>query len=538
MILSTSELQPTFSVGGIQLPVARKPGISLPFIPNVEVSSPESAPQHNLCCQALVSPSDPGRLLLAVPSFTTSGLNSRIPNSSCYVQTFNVISGHQVAKQALTRTKDTTVSIGPKLNLIEEPNVIHMRISYDAQWLATIDEWLPPKGDITFLAFDKEGEVEEQLRRREIYLKIWLWDDQLGIWQLSSRIDNPHSSQSSITLDSRAVLALASDPSSTSFATIGANNELRIWKPSIRRRNGKEVRGKDERQLMNWRCRHVTLLEDSNMVGKGTHQGAKLAYSLDGSVLAAGYRLSSTIYLVDACNGTMQRILNFMYTGPLLGLEIIDRYLIILSHELRVWDLVTEEVSCGFKLQHYGLSLEKLVTTTHLAADAKSGTFAVSLPEDGKSSRSQIMIFEPKSSKPLFSTLASNTTVALLAAIGHKTYYVIDSAAEIRVVSSSQSMFMPSRLALVDKKGSPRGLENIYGTGNTAEADAGDKLNDEDVPKMELSRANVLSPTEKDDVVVVSQDKLAEIFDTKSAFTLPSTAVLFEQVARLFLGSQ
>lgn len=550
MILSTSELQPTFSVAGIQLPITRKDDISLPLIPNINVPSSRPTTQHNLCCPALVSPSDPGRLLLAVPSFTTSGLNPRIANSACYLQTFNIKSAHQIAKQALTRTKDTIVSIGPKLNLIEEPNVVHMKMSHDARWLATIDEWLPPKRDIAFLAFDKEREAEEQLRRREIHLKIWAWDDQLGMWELSSRIDSPHISQSSVTSDSGAVLALASDPSCASFATIGANNELRIWKPSVRRRNGREVRGKDGRKLMNWHCRHVTLLEESNIVDRESHKGAKLAYSLDGSVLAAGYRLStsSTIYLIDSSTGRVQRTLSCMYTGPLLGLEIIDRYLIVLSHELHVWDLVTEEISFGFQLRSCGLTLEKLVTATHLTSDAQGGTFAVSLLEQSKPSksttqlRSRILIFDPSRPRPLFERSLSNTTVALLSATGRNVYYVIDSAAEIRVVSSSQSVFMPSTPALVDKEGaqegSPQGLENIYGRGNGAKADAGDIDDDEDVPKLEFSRSHVLLSTEKDDAVVVSPEKLAKIFETGSAFTLPPIAELFEQVARLFLAKQ
>lgn len=545
MILSTSELQPTFSVAGIQLPVARKAVMPLPFISNVDVPFPSSAPKDNPCCPALISPSDPGRLLLAVPSFTTSGLNSRVPNSSCYLQTFNITSAHQVARQALTRTKDTTLSIGPKQNLIEEPNVVHMKISHDGRWLATVDEWLPPKGDVAFLAFDKEREAEERLCRREIHLKIWLWDDQLGVWELSSRIDSPHSSQSSIPSDSSAVLAVASDPSCASFATVGANNELRIWKPSIRRRNGREIHGKDGRQLMNWRCRHVTSLEDAKIEVQESHKGAKVTYSLDGSVLATGYRLSisSTIYLIDSNTGTIQRTLTYMHTGPLLGLEIIDRHLIILSHELRVWDLVTEEDSFGFQLQTYGLSMDKLIATAHLAADAKGGTFAVALPENVKVSkkvtalRSRVVIFDPQTPTPLFETALPNTTAALLSATGHSIYYTVDSAAELSMLSSQQ-VVMPSRPGLVDHEAFPRGLENIYGALDSAKAGAGDQVDDEEVPKMDFSRSHVLSSTEKDDAAVVSQDRLAEIFETESAFTLPPMGELFEQVARLYLGKQ
>lgn len=542
MILSTSELQPTFSVAGVQLPVARNAGTSLPFIPNVDAPSSGLMPEQDLYFPALVSPLDPGRLLLAVPSFTTSGLNPTVPNSSCYLQTFNFNSGHQIAKQALTRTKDTILSIGPKQNLIQDPNVIHMKISHDARWLATVDEWLPPNEDVTFLGFDVKREEAERLCRCEIYLRIWLWDDQQEIWELSSRIDNPHGSQSNINSDSRAVLALASDPSCASFATIGANNELRIWKPSTRRRNGREVRGKDGRPLMNWHCRHVTLLEDSNIVVQRGCKRATLAYSLDGSVLAAGYQLAPcpTIYLIDSSTGILQRALTGMFTGPLLGLAIIDKYLIILSHDLCVWDLVTEELSFGFGLRLCGLHLKELVTATHLAADAKDGTFAVSLPEEVRSNRlrSRLIVFDPTSRTPLFETSLFNTTLALLPATGRKAYYIIDSAAEIGVMTCSQSMIMPSRPAIVEKKNSPQGLENIYGDRVGGKADAGDNVADEDAPQMDFAGGHVLLSTEQDDTAVVSQDQLAEIFDTGSAFTLPPTAELFEQVARLFLGKQ
>ena len=537
MILSTSELQPIFSVAGIQFPVSRNAVTSPPFVPSVDAPSQGSLPEHKSCFPAVVNPSKPGHLLLAVPSSMTSRLIPRTHHRSCYLQTFDIASAHQVSKQALTRTKDTILNMGPEHNLIEEPSVTHMQISHDAQWLATIDEWLPPRRDVALLAFDKAREAEEQSKRLEVYLKIWMWDEQSKIWVLNSRVDNPHTS------NLKTVFDLASDPSCISFATIGDDYALRVWKPSVQNRDGRKVGGSGGKNSMNWRCRYVTLFEELTSVGKGD-QGGKLVYSPDGSVIAAGYRVSSpsTIYLVDSSSGEIQHTLTSFYSGPLLGLGIVDRYLVILSHELRVWDLVTEEHSFGFSLRQYGLSLEKLVVTTHLAINARHGTFAISLPETAQTSKtatklqSHIMVFDPTTPLPLFEAKTPDTTTALLPAMERKGYYAIESTALVRIFSPGLSMPTTSRQDLSDRKDSSRRLNNIYGNANNAKPKIHDISEDEVISNIEFPRVHVVPSTEKDDVPVISPDKLAEIFDKGSAFTLPPVSELFEQVASMFLS--
>lgn len=546
MILSTSELQPTFNVSGIQTPTMKNSGLLLPYVPSIDAPSLDLLPKQNLRFPAAVSPSSSGRLLLAVPSAINSRLDSKIRTPICYLQTFDVGSVQQISRQALTPTKTTVLNEGPEYNTIEEPHVLHMQVSHDGRWLATVDEWLPPRRDVALLAFDKDGEAEEQSYRREIYLRIWFWNELTSTWELTFKIHDPHVSNATSDHDANLVLDLRSDPSSVSFATLGNDYTVKIWKPSARQRHGREVRDKNGTPLTNWSCRYVTHLEPSSSAGKKTRQGAKLIYSPDGSVLAAGYGLSSpsTIFLINPSDGSIQRTLVGLYVGPLFGLGILDRYLIILSHELRVWDLVTEDFSFGFILKSYGLSMERLITATHLAIDARQGTFAIALPEMALNSKketkvkSHIMIFDPKNPSPKFSVSTPNITTALLPASGQKGYYLIDSAAEIRVVSPKLSIPVPPSHALEKDKASFRSLGNVFGNDDTATPKAEEtKVDDSDEDgDDEPQFPGVAPPSEDNDVAIVTQDRLAEIFDTGSALTLPPVTELFKQVFSLFSG--
>lgn len=534
MIVSTSELQPTFSVAGIQLPARRKAGFHLPFFPTVDGPSQGWIPKTKSSFPAVVSPLNPRQFLLAVPSATTSGL-IRKGQKSCYLQTFDIFSAHQISKQALTRTKDTIVNIGPELNQIEEPDVTHMQISHDGRWLATIDEWVPPGSDLTILAFDRQREAEEQLSRREVYLKIWRWDNQSKRWELSSRIDKPHSTCTS------TILGLASDPSSAGFASIGDDYTLRIWKPSVRRRNRREVSGSDGKSLTNWRCRAVTHLEEYGHDRKANQPGAKLTYSLDGSIIATGYcsSLSSTIYLVNVSTGTVTRTLSNLYTGPLIGLGILENFLIILSNELRVWDLVADDDSFAFKLQTYGLDAQKRLNSAQLALNASAGTFAISLVEQTQSSKmtrskSRVIVFDPKTPQPLYEAATQHPTTLLLSTRDKSGYYIVDDAAEVSILSSRKVIPTQPEQPSSEEAAFCRGLENIFGTGTSTKQKDTTASDSQEASKAAVSKSPLLVLPNDDQGVSVSLDKLAELFDTGSAFTLPPITELFGQVASLF----
>ncbi len=541
MILSTSELQPTFSVSGIQIPAARNAGSSLPHLPTVDAPSKNSIQTYSLRFPATVGSTGPGQLLLAVPSSSTSRQLLSSEHSAVYLQTFDVNSSQQLSRQALTRTNVTDVNIGPESNVIQEPNVTFMQISSDGQWLATVDEWMPPRRDLTILAFDKERVATEQISRLEIYLKFWSWNDETKSWELVSRIDNPHASRSHTSSGHGTVDDLAADPSSVGFATIGDDAIVRIWKPSLRSRNGLQVRGKDGKSLLSWRCRHVSDLQSLESA-TAIQSGAKIAYSSDGSMLAVGYQLSpsSIIQIFDTDDGMLRWVKTSMYKGPLIGLGITDRYLITLSHELRIFDLVMEELSFGFALHQHGLSLGKQRTMTHLAVDHQNRTFAVALPELGHKSKgnpkmkAQVTIFDPANPVPLYSTSLPNTITSLLPAKGQQGYHAIDSAAEVRTLTCSQSLPMKlMNVADVDQAPS-RGIQDMYGDGTTIESKLNDTSDDDEPVTPKLSSSNVTLALPEGDAVVVSRDRLAEVFDIGPAHALPPITELFEQVASLF----
>ena len=543
MILSTSELQPTFSVSGIQVPATRRAGTTLPHLPTVDAPSRSSVPMQAQRFPAAVSSTGSGRLLLAVPSSSTSRQILTNKQSAVHLQTFDIGSSQQVSRQALTRTNVTDVNIGPESNVIEEPNVTCMQVSSDGQWLATVDEWMPPERDVASLAFDKERAVEEQAARLESYLKFWSWSDETKMWELVSRIDNPHASQSDPSFCHGRVKDLASDPSAVGFATIGDDGIIGMWKPSVRARNGLEMKGKNGKSLMSWKCRHTTALQTPESTTAIT-SGAKIAYSSDGSMLAAAHQSSpsSAIHIIDTFDGAIRWTKTNMYNGHLLGLAIASRYLITLSNCLQVYDLVTEELNFGFALHNYGFSLPKQIAMAHLAIDHRNNTFAIALPElvhklsKGTTKvKAQVIVFDPASPVPLFSTSLPNTVTALLTAKERKGYYAIDSAAEIRTLTPSQSLPMELMKVAGIEQAPSRGLQDIYGNGTMIEPKANDTSDDEEPARLQqFSSADVILSLPEPDAVVVSRDRLAEVFDTGSAGALPPVTELFERVAGLF----
>lgn len=538
MILSTSELQPTFSIAGIQVPTSQKVRTVLPFVPTVGATTSESKSKQGLRCPACVSSLGPNRLLLAVPPSATSRQPSNTPSNASYLQTFDVGASHQISRQALTRTKITTLNMGPESNIIEEPNVIIVQTSADGQWLATVDEWMPPERDLEPLSFSQARISEEQVFRQEIYLKFWSWNPDSKLWELVSRIDDPHSAPSGNPYDQSRVLALTADPTAVGFATIGEDGIVKTWKPVNRRRNGLEVRSKDGKSLTAWHYQLKIPLESlSEPLKDDSPSGAKLAYSQDGSILVAGFQSSSScpVYLIDTISGDVQSVQTGIYTGPLLGLGIIHKYLVTLSNELCVWDLVNDKLHYGIDLSAHRLPLETQLASSHFAVDPQQLLFAIALPHNTpRGLGSQVAIFDPADERPLFLTGITASITALVPATGRKGFHVIDSAAEVRTVSPSQAKpWVP--IALPKDRAAPsRGLKEIFGNGESAllSKDETDKDAELQISKLgNVTREPPIKAT--DDAVVVNSDRLAEIFDVGPAYALPPVTQLFEQVASL-----
>ena len=538
MILSTSELRPTFSIAGIQLPANQQARLPLPFVPTVTIATPKKSVVRRSRFPACTTSSDPGRLLLAVPPAATSKQVSMTTPNASYLQTFDVGAALQISRQALTRTKVTALNMGPESNVIEEPTVTHVRTSVDGQWLASVDEWMPPKRDLEPLAFDQERVLEERVSREEIYLKFWSWNADTKVWELISRMDNPHASPSGHPCDQGGVLDLVSDPSSVAFATVGADGIIKIWKPAIRRRNGLELKSKDGKPLRSWHCQHAIPLEMSELRTTNNVLGAKLAYSQDGSILAAGLQssMASPIYIIDTYKGEIKSVHTGMYAGPLLGLGITHKYIVTLSDEVCVYDLVDDKLKYGIDLLGHGLSPEKRLAWSHLVVNAHDSLFAITIPQISKTGlQSQVGIFDPADARPKFLTHLPNAVTTLVSASGRKGFYVIDSAAQVRSVLPGQSK--PSGpMVLPEDAGAPtRGLNDLFGGGRRLLTER-DKSKDAG-----LLTAKVGSVTDKpammnDVAAVVNQERLAAVFDVAPAYALPPITQLFEQVAKLYFG--
>ena len=549
MILSTSELKPTFSTTGIQIPsklTSSKPSkVGLPSPPNVSVPEGTTTVRIPACTCS-------GHLLLAVPPSVSSRQTVHTAQNPSYMQTFDVGGCSQISRQALTRTKITTLNMGPESNIIEEPSVTHIQPSHDGQWLATVDVWMPPKSDLARFAFDQERVIEEQIFHQEIYLKFWSWNEDNKLWELVSRIDNPHASQIGNPYERGLVLELVSNPNAAGFATVGQDGIVKSWRPAIRRRHGLEVRGKDGSNLRSWYCKHAIPLESTI---PEDIRGVKLAYSQDGSVLAVGPQSvsQSPIYLLDTRSGCIRSVQTGLYSGPLLGLGVIDKYLITLSDDLCVWDLVTDERLYGIQLKSHVLSLDRRAHTTHLAVDAQNGIFAIAVSDlrDESTSltdpRSQIAIFDPTNPSPLFTTsIRSPITHLLPASTRKKAFYIITPAAEVRTLAPKQpaTASLETTLPKLEEEApsSSRGLSDIFGNLTKGAED-----NTENGAKKQ--QAGLLSSNfdtvvtrdarliqKDDDAVVVSQDRLAEVFDVAPAYALPPVTEFFERVASLYSG--
>ena len=549
MVLSTSELQPTFSVAGIQTPCNRDNSLlQLPFVPTIDNPVQPRSTSQTAKFPATVSPTKPSSLLLAVPgsNATRQGLN--VSHNAVYLQSFDIGTSQQISRQALTRSKVTNLNMGPEANTIDEPNVTHIQVSCDGKWLATIDEWMSPRSEVIPLSFNDTRISEEQIFRQEIYLKFWSWNDDTKVWELVSRIDNPHAAQFGNPYDQGNVLELSSDPSSVAFATLGLDGIIKTWKPAIRKRNGLDVKGMNGNSLTSWHCKHVIPLQMSDLETHHRPIGGRLAYSQDGSVLAAALRTPtpSPIFLIDTYSGTIASTQSGLYRGLLSGLGILHKYLITLSSDdLHVWDLVTNELSYGIKLHTQDLGPARRSSLSRLAISFQQNLFAIALPEmiptaDGKEVRSQIAIFDPENPAPVSKLHMPKTITTLLPAVGKKGLYTIDSAAQIRTLTPPSVVHsLPQDISAQQNTAAcaTRGLADILGQPKKAIENGSDGVLNS------LSKSgNVVNNRERagsggdNDVVVVNQDRLAEIFETGPGVAMPSVTDMFEQVALLVNG--
>jgi len=431
--------------------------------------------------------------------------------------------------------------MGPDGKRIIEPNVHLLRVSHDGEWLATVDEWLPPRADLKYL---NEGESdwheEERLRRREVYLKIWRRDEKNGQWALETRIDGPHFLED-ISSNGK-VLDLVSNPREHGFATIGEDHVVRIWKPKTRLRDGLVVRGGRLRDgLVVWSLYRSIELPNPNKLwlaevsaGPQHARTSRLAFSADGSVIAAGVSGSSDldhglVHLIDASTATIRRSMTEIDATVLCGLGIVGRYLVVVTDCITVWDMVNDDMVYCAAINTDGVDRIERTSIVRLAVNEDDGTFAVSLPQFEKykdtgiqKASSKISVYSAEQKEPLWSQVVPGITLGLTArkGKGEKGYIALDSVSCIRTVSPTIGAF---------KLPAPQPIEQI----EVQRIEDVTEDTQEDTTSRALQLEDVVLENEYDRPVVTQQD-LEEIFHNENAPQAPKD--VFSAVMSLFGG--
>jgi NET1-associated nuclear protein 1 (U3 small nucleolar RNA-associated protein 17) len=551
MILSTTELVPTANIAGIQAHVAGAFSHSKPRVWRLEDEN-NGRPLIPRT-PAVINPAHPSRLLLAVGEIQEVNPRSKSVLSAPYLQTYDIASNHNLTRQALTRTNVNNKNIAPNAHSISEPVISHMQISHDGSWLATVDEFIPPRRDIDFLAHSGMDLDIEQRRRREVYLKFWQWSKADETWALVTRIDAPHM-MAVEQYGAGRVLALSVDSSSLTFSTLGEDGIVQIWRPRVRKRDGVVVRGKDGEALCTWSChRRVSLgtpeIEDNTQSFIPSH--GSLAFSEDGSILAAAIdgMDKGLVHLINPFTGMIRASQPAVYSGDLISMAFISQYIITLSDELQVYDLVLNERKYGITLGYIKTLLDanQKKEMFHLSVDQKSKTFAIAIPcrEDWNPQErkqigtlqmaySEIAVFDPKYPVPIYTKRSSSLATALLPAISSPGFVVLDAAAEITTISPKATQTLTSlarpmvELRLDIAAEEEPAIDLMQLADETEEMDA--------VDEEEISPAADVAPIDPDDdgPPVISQQRLTEVLDIGPSFALPPVEQMFYHVADLF----
>lgn len=528
MVLSSSELKPVANFAGLQMPVP----------PQELGSSYEAADLANVT--AVLHPQQHEQLLLTVPA--TQPKTDQDVAARPFLQAFDVHNSRHVSRQALARNNVTDFNLGPERTAIIPPDVAFLAISQDGQWLATVDEWMPPASDVQYLAADEDQVEEEQLKRREVHLKFWQWESVQSVWTLTTRVDAPHSRSFEDSLGAGSVLGLIANPVSRGFVTIGEDATVKTWRPKTRTRFGMPMKDEAGNDVIEWTCRHNIQLEkqlarvDTPMDGEDDVEAelmgptsAHLTFSEDGSTIVAAVCYdfmadAPVAHLIDAYTGEIKFSKDNIFAADLSGVGFLDRYLIALSRDsVRVWDLVQDTL-------HYHVTLPQIAEEGDqplLAVNQQESTFAVIVPQT-KRGRGSVEVFEPQSAQSLHRETLAAPVAAILASKGTRGYVLLFADATVRMLVKTGAM----RKSAVQSK-----LANAAATADAEKAVSASQRTA--VPDLLASttggaqQGTVLEETE-DDRPVVRPEQLASIFDVGQGIALPSVRDMYRAVADLY----
>lgn len=493
VVLSTSELKPVAHFAGLQVASHREGRVEAPM------------------STAVLHPTQPHLLLQTVPSSRPKSIQDT--RTRAFLQTFDIRASRHITRQALTRNNVTDFNLGPERTPILPPDVRLIAISQDGKSLATVDEWTPPAVDLEHV-----GLLPEQ--RREETLKMWAWDEESGLWTLTTRVDNPHGSAGRIS-------GLDSDPSTQRFVTVGEDSRIKVWK-------SKAVRGHIE-----WTCRLDVQLPsdrspaDSSLGGRPLPRAspASLAFSGDGSILAVAQNVSldpdemSTVHFIDASSGAIRSSSSGLANGEITSMAFLERYLLVVAKPATyVWDLVKEELL-------YKIKLESLRSNPLLAVNVNDGTFAL------VASKHSLEVHGTKESKCLYRETFDTPIEAIVAGKGTRGYTLLFADATIRTLSPSvlsRALFdftEESASLAGEAVGAVSEMQSAPDSTDISEAEGSANIRDLLAPSEERS-SRITAHPDIDDRPVVRPQQLSNIFDISAQ--CPPVKDMFRAVVDLF----
>ena len=486
MVLSTANLDVTTNISGL------------------------AAMQHiDVSLVATLHPVSPDRLLVSVPrSITGRSL------SAFALQTYDLNTDRELGRQALTRNSTTVVQASSTSSQLE-PNVKHLEASADGKWLATVEEWHADPRELEGVTLMSGDDVDQF--GAETCLKVWLYSDQQSEWELVNRIDSPHS-------DGRTeVLALASNPTRNEFASAGSDGKVRIWRPRSRVRDGVPVRNEAGEQLYNWSQAAVVACTSLPRRTDGHSDSAALAYSPDGTVIAASWSQSTSTprwtYFLDSEEAAIRHSVPSLLTRGPASIVFSDRYLVSLSDTICIYDTVTATTISSITLEK---AYRSPTRRGYLAANSLDGTVAIAVNAENKSKPGRLVVINVHDLErgSLLDHQIPAQTHALLTSPAKQGYVIIDGTSRIRHLKRSTGTAPPGQTvtALKESEDVRRGLDRIFGQKQTT---AQPTLNE---------TSNSLISTEEQPAMKTLDEALS--FPTSAS--APSVSGLFERIVGLF----
>ncbi|KAL4951817.1 hypothetical protein BDW69DRAFT_33211 [Aspergillus filifer] len=509
VVLSARELQPLATIIGLQL-CAKSGKPASQSCARGGYSSGEAT--------AILHPQNPDQLLITVPSAHTLTKDGVTSPSAPVLQTYDIHSGSHISRQALARTNATTLSISPDGTRILTPDVQHLGVSDDGNWMATVDTWSPHSDDVAALDLNSCADSA----RQETYLKFWRWNEPSALWQLITRIDSPHRSDNV----NSPVLEIASRPNSQEFATIGTDGLLRLWRPIVKQRR---FLTKEENQTPEtWKCRNTLDLKGHYKrcnASSARLRSASVCFSGDGSVLAASIQPTTTnpglSILVDVrtCSVKYRKFgVSFGHIGAtaFLGCNL----LIATERSVSIWDTVNDTVRLT---DSTGPQLDVDSGPCLLAVNPRTQTFALASRNQQKKHTSKksrrsgytVRVYNIGSIALLARFNLAKEPVKLLSSTQTAEYVVVDSGANVLQVGCTNKT---SRTKNTDEpvQYPDFGLEGLFGHQTTG-------------TKVDHSTSAIVADS---DARLWEGNGLAGVFGDTPPFVLPPSRTIFRDLVK------